>query len=85
VIAPLRSDWVKAALADGSLDTPHMEIDGEPVLTGSTAELQQLLLAHGGDEDAFAEEAAPCGDSCQTTASGVFVLHRVPENAPAGL
>jgi len=85
VVAPLRSDWVKAALADGSLDTPHVEIDGEPVLTGSTAELQQILVAHGGDEAAFAEEAAPCGDSCQTTASGVIVLHRVPESAPAGL
>ena len=85
VVAPLRSDWVKAALADESLDTPHVEIDGEPVLTGSTAELQQLLLAHGGDDGAFTEEAAPCGDSCRTTSSGVLVLHRVPESAPAGL
>ena len=62
VVAPLRSDWLKAALADESLDTPHVEIEGEPLLTGSTAELQQLLLAHGGDEGAFAEEgdrAAP--------------------------
>ena len=85
VVAPLRSDWVKAALADASLDTPHVEIEGDPLLTGSTAELQQLLLEHGDEEDAFAEEAAPCGDSCQTTASGVIVLHRVPESAPAGL
>lgn len=85
IVAPLRSDWVKAALGDGTLDTPHLEIDGEVVLTGSTAELQQLLLAHGGDEDAFAEEASPCGDGCQTTSSGVLVLHRVPERAPAGL
>jgi hypothetical protein len=85
VVAPLRSDWVRAALADASLDTPHVEIEGEPLLTGSTAELQQLLLAQGGDEDAFAEEAAPCGDSCQATSSGVLVLHRVPESAPAGL
>jgi hypothetical protein len=85
VVAPLRSDWVKAALADGSLDTPHVEIDEQPVLTGSPAELQQLLLTHGGDKDAFAEEAAPCGDSCLTTSSGVIVLHRVPESAPAGL
>jgi hypothetical protein len=85
VIAPLRSDWVKAALADASLDTPHVLIEGEPLLTGSTAELQQLLLAHGDDEDAFAEEAAPCGESCRTTASGVLVLRRAPENAPAGL
>ena len=85
VVAPLRSDWVKAALAAASLDTPHAEIEGEPLLTGSTAELQQLLLAHGGDEDAFAEEAAPCGDSCQTASSDVLVLHRVPESAVAGL
>ncbi len=85
VVAPLRSDWVKAALADGSLDTPHVEIEGEPLLTGSTDELQQLLLAHGDDEGAFAEEAAPCGDSCQTTSSGLLVLHRVPVSAAAGL
>jgi virulence-associated protein VagC len=85
VIAPLRSDWVKAALADESLDTPHMEIEGEPLLTGSTSELQQLLLEHGDDEDAFAEEAAPCGDSCETTSSGVLVLHRVPDGAATGL
>ena len=85
VVAPLRSDWVKAALADESLDTPHLEIEGEPLLTGSTAELQQLLLARGGDEGAFAEEPAPCGDSCQTTSSDVLVLHRVPESAAAGL
>jgi hypothetical protein len=85
VIAPLRSDWVKAALADASLDTPHVEIEGEPLLTGSTAELQQLLLAHGGDGDAFAEEAAPCGESCQTTSSDVLVLHRAPASAAAGL
>jgi hypothetical protein len=71
VVAPLRSDWVKAALADASLDTPHVEIEGEPLLTGSTAELQQLLLAHGDDEGAFAEEA--------------LVLHRVPEGSLAGL
>jgi hypothetical protein len=71
VVAPLRSDWLKAALADETLDTPHVEIGGEPLLTGSTAELQQLLLAHGGDEGAFAEEAT--------------VLHRVPESAAAGL
>jgi hypothetical protein len=79
VIAPLRSDWVKTALADESLDTPHVEIEGEPLLTGSTAELQQLLLAHGGDEGAFAEESAPCGDSCTATSSDVLVLHRAPE------
>jgi hypothetical protein len=85
VVAPLRSDWVKAALADASLDTPHMEIEGDPLLTGSTAELQQLLLEHGDDEDAFAEEAAPCGDSCETTSSGVLVLHRVPDGAATGL
>jgi hypothetical protein len=85
VIAPLRSDWVKAALGDGSLDTPHVEIDEQPVLTGSPAELQQLLLAHGGDEGAFAEEAPPCGESCRPSSSGVLVLHRVPESAPAGL
>ena len=85
VVAPLRSDWVKAALADASLDTPHVEIEGDPLLTGSTAELQQLLLEHGDDEDAFAEEAAPCGDSCETTSSGVLVLHRVPVSAASGL
>lgn len=79
VIAPLRSDWVKAALADELLDTPHVEIEGEPLLTGSTADLQQLLLAHGGDEGAFAEEAAQCGDWCRTTSSDVLVLRRVPE------
>jgi hypothetical protein len=62
---------VKAALADASLDTPHVEIEGEPLLTGSTAELQQLLLEHGDDEGVFAEEA--------------LVLHRVPESSLAGL
>lgn len=71
VVAPLRSDWVKAALADASLDTPHVEIEGEPLLTGSTAELQELLLAHGDDEGAFAEEA--------------LTLRRVPESPAAGL
>jgi hypothetical protein len=85
LIAPLRSDWVKAALAEGLLETPHVEIEGEPLLTGSTAELQQLLLDHGGDEGAFAEEAAHCGDSCQTTSSDVLVLQRVPESTAAGL
>lgn len=84
VVAPLRSDWVKAALADGSLDTPHVEIEGEPLLTGSSAELQQLLLAHGDDEGAFAGEATHGGDGCPTT-SGPVVLHRVPASPAAGL
>lgn len=85
VVTPLRSDWVKSALADGSLETPHVEIEGEPLLTGSTAELQQLLLTHGGDEGAFAEEEAPCGEPWHTASSGVLVLHRLPDDPFAGL
>lgn len=77
VVAPLRSDWIAQALAQGILDTPQLELGGDRVLMGSTAQLQQLLLEHGGDDGAFAEEPAACGASCTTSSSDALVLHRV--------
>jgi hypothetical protein len=78
VIAPLRSTWVKAALADGTLDTPFLLVDDEPLLTGSTAELQQLIREHADDEGAFPQDP-------ETSASGTeaLVLRRVAADASA--
>ena len=79
VIAPLRSDWVKQALADGVLDTPHVEVDGDPLLIASSAELQRLVLEHGNDPGAFAEDPAS-----GSTNSDTLVLQRTatPEPVP---
>jgi hypothetical protein len=51
-ITPLDPDWVKAALSDGSLVTDHVLLDGDPLLTGETAELQRLVREHA-DEESF--------------------------------
>lgn len=54
-IEPLCSDWVKTAIAEGRLDTSQVLIDDTLILTGSSAELQRLLLEHGDEEGAFGD------------------------------
>jgi hypothetical protein len=74
LVSPLRSDWVKGALADGRLDTPHVRVDGGPVLSGSSAELR-LFVAEHADEGAFGTSAAGAG--CEAAAADdALVLHR---------
>jgi hypothetical protein len=76
LVSPLRSDWVEAALADGRLETPHVLIDGDPVLSGSSAELRLLVAEHAGDEGAFGDSGAASG--CDAAAEqDALVLHRV--------
>jgi hypothetical protein len=92
VVAPLSSKWVEAALADGTLETPYMMVDGDLLLTGSTTELQQLALQHGDDEGAFPQdpERASTDDDAlvlRRVASDDAVLHPAnpaPADGPAG-
>lgn len=52
-IAFLSEDWLKARLADKSVDTPHELVDSWLLLTGSTQELQALVDRYDDDSEAF--------------------------------
>ena len=52
-IAYLDDEWMKAKLTSGEIPVPYAETEDLLVLTGSTAELQSLVLMHGSDEKAF--------------------------------
>jgi hypothetical protein len=82
VVAPLRSDWVKAALEDATLDIPYLLVDDEPLLTGSTAQLQLLLLEHANDPGAFAQDPASAGDGDDDAGDPALVLRRTPAATP---
>ena len=50
----LDDEWVKKKLATGAISVAHEQSDdGTPVLTASTADLQQLILHHADDKEAF--------------------------------
>lgn len=42
----LDDDWLKQGLKDGTLTLGHTVLDGTPVLTAPTAELQAFFKAH---------------------------------------
>ncbi len=52
-IASLDSDWLEKMIHAGKLSIPHVERDGEIILTASTEQLQELALRHADDPDAF--------------------------------
>jgi hypothetical protein len=53
----LDDSWVNRQIADGKLTIDHEIMDGRSaVLTASTADLQQLVLEHVNDEEAFRGE-----------------------------
>jgi hypothetical protein len=57
----LDSDWLEEKLDSGKIKIAHEEIDDSPVLTASTADLQQLIKEYARDPEAF---------------SGQTILHR---------
>lgn len=52
-IAFLSEDWLKARIADKSVDTPHELADSWLLLTGSTRELQDFVDRYDDDSAAF--------------------------------
>ena len=52
----LDDDWVKKGIEAGTISIEHENVDGVPVLTASTPELQRFLLAHADDSQAFSEK-----------------------------
>ncbi|MFZ0978687.1 MAG: hypothetical protein WAN23_04715 [Candidatus Acidiferrales bacterium] len=53
----LDDDWVKKGIEAGTISIEHENVDGVPVLTASTPELQKFLLAHADDDQAFSSKA----------------------------
>jgi hypothetical protein len=49
----LDDDWVQKGIEAGTISVRHEDIDGTPVLTASTQELQKFLLDHSEDDKAF--------------------------------
>jgi len=49
----LDDDWVKKGIEAGKISITHEDVDGTPVLTASTQELQEFLLAHADDDQAL--------------------------------
>ena len=52
-ISYLDDEWMKAKLVSGDAPVPYAETEDLLVLTGTTAELQSLVMMHGSDEKAF--------------------------------
>jgi hypothetical protein len=51
--AAFEGDWLKEMLDNKTVDTPHGNHDGDIILTGSTEELQGLVLRSAHDDKAF--------------------------------
>ena len=52
-LAYLDDEWMKAKLENGEIPLPYAETEDLLVLTGTTAELQSLVMMHAGEEKAF--------------------------------
>lgn len=52
-LAFLDSGWLKARMQEKNVDTPEVEVDGMPLLTGTTKEVQDLVNSNEDDDDAF--------------------------------
>ncbi len=57
-IAPMRSDWLDQAVAEGGVEVAHLRLDDGIILTAATEDLQRLLLDHGEEDAVFAEPVA---------------------------
>ena len=54
-IAFLSASWLKVKMEENSVDTPCVKTDDTMLLTGTTEEVQQLVLSWANDDDAFAD------------------------------
>ena len=52
-VAYLDDEWMKTKLENGEIPLPYAETEDLLVLTGTTAELQSLVMMHAGEEKAF--------------------------------
>ena len=52
-ISYLDDEWMKTKLESGEIPLPYAENEDLLVLTGTTAELQSLVMMHAGEEKAF--------------------------------
>jgi hypothetical protein len=50
---PLDDEWLKKGLNSGKITLAHELVDGDIVLTASTADLQKFVSAHANDDEAF--------------------------------
>ena len=54
-MAFLNASWLMEKTKEKNVDTPHEDVDGTPVLTGTTQEVQDFVFLYGNDDEAFAE------------------------------
>jgi hypothetical protein len=47
--------WLTAKIKEKSVETPYTKADDALILTGKTAELQELAFCHANDDEAFAD------------------------------
>ncbi|MFA6468058.1 MAG: hypothetical protein WCW35_04110 [Bacteroidota bacterium] len=52
-LASFEADWLKKQIETKLISIPHIVRDSEVILTATTEELQQLITAIGGNDDAF--------------------------------
>jgi hypothetical protein len=68
-LAFLSASWLEAKMNEKSVDTPCVKVDDELLLTGTTEEVQELVLSHARDDEAFANpvllERQPVGEEGQ--------------------
>jgi hypothetical protein len=55
-LGSLENDWLSKKIEKGEIKIPHVERDGDIVLTASTSELQQLIRKIGEINEAFPNE-----------------------------
>jgi hypothetical protein len=54
-MAFLNASWLKAKIKENSVDTPYVKANDALLLTGTTEELQELVLRYANDDQAFAD------------------------------
>jgi hypothetical protein len=54
-MAFLSASWLKARIKENSVDTPYVKANDALLLTGTTEELQELVLRYANDDQAFAD------------------------------
>jgi len=52
-MAFLNASWLKAKIKENSVDTPYVKANDALLLTGTTEELQELVLRYANDDQAF--------------------------------
>jgi hypothetical protein len=51
----LKDDWVKDQAKAGTLTLAHLDVDGSPLISATTADLRKFMQAHAEDGDALSE------------------------------